>query len=592
MKLVPARVTGRTGGRVLASVVAVVLAVIIVYPIYQVIRQAFGGNGSWGLANIRTFLDAPGLGKMFATTAVITVGGTILATVFGIALAITTTVLPSGRRNRRLLQLAPMIPLTLPAIVGAIGWLFLLEPRVGWLNIFLRWVTGDSSSTGPISAYSEPVAIWVIGLYAVPFVYAIMASSLSRLNTELLEGYQVNGASAWGAMIRAITGPLRPALFAALSLALMDSVAQFSIPLILNQNVLTTYMYDQISFSGNYGLAAAAGLPLFILAVVLTVAQTRFSGKSNRYTTLTGRGTGVREMSFGRVTDGCLKAFACIYMVLGGVLPICAIVVVSFIRFWTPHLTRKSFTSANFTTVWNNPITHTGAVNSLVLAITCMLIALGLALLVVVLAGRVGGWAARAAYFFANLPFGIPPVLLGLAFLLAFIRRPLALYGTIWLLVIAFTVAFLPIAVRNIGSLFQQVSRDLEEAALVSGASGARTLRKVTIPLVMPGLAASAALLFTLIFREFPIAVFISTPATNVLSVILVGYNTEGAWPDVAVVAVFLSAVSLAGIILSNVLAARFDLGRRRGRSVRRRGAGRQSTAPPAPREPEVTQVA
>jgi ABC-type spermidine/putrescine transport system permease subunit II len=108
----------------------------------------------------------------------------------------------------------------------------------------------------------------------------------------------------------------------------------------------------------------------------------------------------------------------------------------------------------------------------------------------------------------------------------------------------------------------------------------------------MPGLASSAALLFTLIFREFPIAVFISTPATNVLSVILVGYNTEGAWPDVAVVAVFLSAVSLAGMILSNVLAARFDLGRRRGRSVRRRGAGRQSTAPPAPREPDVTPVA
>ena len=75
----------------------------------------------------------------------------------------------------------------------------------------------------------------------------------------------------------------------------------------------------------------------------------------------------------------------------------------------------------------------------------------------------------------------------GLAFLLAFIRRPLALYGTIWLLVIAFTVAFLPIAIRNIGSLFQQVGRDLEEAALVSGASGARTLQKVTIPLVMPG---------------------------------------------------------------------------------------------------------
>lgn len=566
MSSLPLRVTRRHGKRILAAVVAVVLAVVIVYPIYQAIRQAFTANGSWGLANISTFLDAPGLGKMFENTAILTVGGTVLAMIFGTALAITTTVLPSGRRTRWLLQLAPMIPLTLPALVGAIGWLFLLEPRVGWLNIFLRWVTRDSSGTGPISAYSLPVSIWVVGLYAVPFVYTIMASSLSRLNTELLEGYQVNGASPAGAMVRAILGPLRPAFFAALSLALMDSVAQFSIPLILNQNVLTTYMYDQISFNGAYGLAAAAGLPLFVLAVILTYTQTRFTAKSNRYTTVTGRGTGVRGMSFGRVTDGCFKGFAYLYMLLGGVLPIAAIVVVSFIKFWTPHLTASSFTTGNFATVWDNPISHTGAVNSFELGIFCTLIAIGIALLVVVLAGRVGGWSARAAYFFANLPFGIPPVLLGVAFLVAFISKPLALYGTIWLLMLAFVVAFLPIAVRNIGSLFQQVSRDLEEAALVSGASGVRTLRKVTIPLVMPGVAASAALLFMLIFREFPIAVFLSTPTTNVLSVVLVGYNSEGAWPDVAVVAVFLSAVSLIGIIVANVISARFDLTRRRRR--------------------------
>ena len=591
MRPLSLRVRGRHGVRLLAWVVAVVLAVVIIYPIYMVIRQGFAANGGWGLANVRTFLDAPGLGKMFLTTAVLTVGGTVLAMIFGTALAVTTTVLPSGRRSRGLLRLAPMIPLTLPAIVGAIGWLFLLEPRVGWLNIFLRWLTGNKSGTGPISAYTEPVAIWVIGLYAVPFVYSIMSSSLSRLNTELLEGYQVNGASAWGAMARAVVGPLRPAFFAALSLALMDSVAQFSIPLILNQNVLTTYMYDQISFDGNYGLAAVAGLPLFILAVILTITQTKFAAKSNRYTTLTGRGTGVREMSFGRVTDACLKIFAYLYMVLGGVLPMCAIVVVSFIKFWTPHLTAKSFTSANFATVWNSPISHSGVVNSLELALVCMLIAIAVALLVVVLAVRVGGWAARAAYFFANLPFGIPPVLLGLAFLLAFIRRPLALYGTIWLLVIAFTVAFLPIAIRNIGSLFQQVGRDLEEAALVSGASGARTLQKVTIPLVMPGLASSGALLFTLIFREFPIAAFLSTPSTNVLSVILVGYNTEGAWPDVAVVAIFLSVVSLVGMILSNAITARFDLGRRRRRVARRPSAAQQATAPPVPREAEVTRT-
>jgi iron(III) transport system permease protein len=549
-----------------AFLTAAVLAVAILYPVYHAVRRAFSVDGALGLANVRAFLDAPGLGDMLVDTLILTAGGTTVAMVIGTILAITTTVLPSGRRSRRILQLAPLIPLTLPALVGAIGWLFLLEPRVGWLNIFLRWLTNDDTGRGPISAYSRPVAVWVIGLYVVPFVYTIMASSLSRLNTELLEGYQINGASAWGAMMRAIVGPLRPAFFAALSLAVMDAVAQFSIPLILSQDVITTYMYQQISFSGNYGAAAAAGLPLFILAAVLTFVQIRLAARSARYTTVTGRGTGVRGLSFGRVTDACFKGFAYLYMLVAGVLPFCAILLVSFLKFWRPRLTWDSFTTVHYPGVWTNPISHAGVVNSFQLGVVCTIIALTIALVVVVLVERVGGWSSRAAYFFANLPFGIPHVLLGLAFLVAFISPPIVLYGTIWLLVLAFGVAYLPIAVRNIGPLFQQIGRELEEAALVSGATRPRMMSQVTLPLVMPGVAASGALLFMLIFREFPIAAFTSTPSTNVLSVVLVGYNTEGAWPKVAVVAVFLSVVSLIGIIAANIITARFDLARRTSR--------------------------
>jgi iron(III) transport system permease protein len=364
-------------------------------------------------------------------------------------------------------------------------------------------------------------------------------------------------------MARALVGPLRPAFFAALSLAVMDAVAQFSIPLILTQNVLTTFMYQQITFSGNYGAAAAAALPLFVLAVVLTYVQIRLTARSNRYTTITGRGSGVRGISFGKFADRAFKGFAYGYMFLAGVLPMAAIILVSFLRFWTPKLSWKSFSTIQYESVWNNPISRTGAINSFQLGVICTLIAIALALLVVVLVERVGGLSSRAAYFFANLPFGIPHVVLGLAFLVAFISPPFVLYGTIWLLVLAFAVAFLPVAVRNIGPLFQQIGRDLEEAALVSGASPSRTMTKVTIPLVMPGIAASGALLFMLIFREFPIAAFTSTTTTNVLSVVLVSYNTEGAWPKVGVVAVFLSVVSLIGILVANTITARFDLSRR-----------------------------
>src|SRR5690606_7588269 len=96
------------------------------------------------------------------------------------------------------------------------------------------------------------------------------------------------------------------------------------------------YMYQQITFSGDYGAAAAAALPLFVLAVVLTYVQIRLTARSDRFTTVTGRGSGVRAMSFGKVTDRVFKGFAYGYMVLAGVLPMAAILVVSLLRYWTP----------------------------------------------------------------------------------------------------------------------------------------------------------------------------------------------------------------------------------------------------------------
>ena len=168
------------------------------------------------------------------------------------------------------------------------------------------------------------------------------------------------------------------------------------------------------------------------------------------------------------------------------------------------------------------------------------------------------------AYFFANLPLGFPNVLLGLGFLLAFIRPPLVLYGTIWILIIAYVVAFMPIAIRNIGPVFQQVGKELEEAARVSGASKGLTLAKITMPLVAPGLTSSAALLFILIFREFPIAAFISTPRVNVISMSLLNLTSGGQWAQAAALSLILASVSIFGVVFANVIASRFELIRRR----------------------------
>lgn len=552
----------RRTSRAVGIAVAAVLALAILYPVARLIAIALTVDGRPSSANLSALLDDADTASMTRNTIVLTLGGATLATVLGTLLAIAVTVLPSRRAERRLLALVPAVPFTLPPIVGAIGWLFLLAPRVGWLNIVMRGATGSGENVGPLSVYSTPVVIWVTGLYVVPYVYTIMASALSRLSTELLEGYQVCGATPWGAMLRGIAGPLRPSLLAAVSLAVMHSLSQFSIPLILGQDVLTTHMYRQVTFLGNYGAAAAVGLPLLFVALVLTVLQLRLAGQGARRATLSGRGSGVRPFSLGRASDRILRTVAYLYVVIAGLLPVSAIVLVSLLTYWRPDVTWADLRISNYAAVWNNELARNGATTSLVLGVVGALAASAIALLVIVLVERGGGTPARVAYFFANLPLGIPLVLFGLAMLLAFIAPPIVLYGTIWILVLAYLVAFLPIAIRNVGPLFQQVSHELEEAAAMSGATWRRTLSTVTVPLVMPGLMASAALLFILIFREFSIAAFVSTPSTNVIAMALLAFNDAGNWPYLAVVAVFLSAVSMVGIALASAVTGRFDIAR------------------------------
>jgi iron(III) transport system permease protein len=157
----------------------------------------------------------------------------------------------------------------------------------------------------------------------------------------------------------------------------------------------------------------------------------------------------------------------------------------------------------------------------------------------------------RAAFGVANVPLGIPYVVLGLGFLIAFIEPPIVLYGTLSLLLLAYLVAFLPLSIRNVGPVMQQIGAELEEAAMVSGARWPTAIYRVTVPLAAPGIAASLVLLFIIIFREFPIASFVATPGTNVISLSLLDSYTTGLLPVAAAIAIVISIVSAVGITIS-----------------------------------------
>ncbi|MPY92617.1 MAG: ABC transporter permease subunit [Acidimicrobiia bacterium] len=554
--------------RVMSIALLLALSVLIFLPLFAIFRKVFAGDDGLTFDVIRELLEIPGLGEAFVNTVVITLASALLSTVIGLVLAVAATMIPAGRVMRRLLAFIPLVPLTIPALVGALGWVFLLAPTSGWLNIGLRALVGSDAASGPISVYSRLGVVLVTSLYVVPFVFTIMDSSLRRVNSETLEAMLICGSRSTSMLARTVTGVLKPALMASVTLALVQASSLFSVALILQVDVLPTFIYTQATAIGRSDLAAAAAIPLIVMALALSAGQLWLLRRSDRFATVTGKGSAGKEVSLGRFLNGLFKGVGLVYLVLTGILPLGAIFVVSLLPFWKPRFAASDLSFDNYRSLMSNIQVQNGLRNSLTIGIVCAIGAVAITLLVVVFAERLRDPFGRAAFGVANLPLGIPYVVLGLGFLIAFIEPPIVLYGTLSLLIVAYLVAFLPLSIRNIGPVVQQIGPELEEAALVSGARWGTAVGRITLPLAAPGIAASLVLLFIIIFREFPIASFVATPGTKVVSLALLDAYTNGVLPGAAAIAIVISVVSAVGITTSVLLGGRVRLRRSRRAGV------------------------
>jgi iron(III) transport system permease protein len=328
----------------------------------------------------------------------------------------------------------------------------------------------------------------------------------------------------------------------------------FSVALVMGADVLPTYIYRNATALGRPELAAIAALPLMVVAFALTIVQATMLRKAARFITVTGKGALGRPLKFHRRTAATLKGFSVVYVFLSGVFPIGAVAVASLLPFWKPRFQLRDLTTKQYGDVFDNALVRQALGNSVKLALVCALLSVALTFLLIVFAERLRLRSARVGLFVANIPLGIPAAVLGLGFLLAFIRPPFVLYGTAWLLFLAYLVSHLPISLRNVAPVIQQVSGELDEAARVHGAGKLVTIGRITLPLAAPGLASSFVLLFILIFREFPIATFVATPGTSMVSVVLLNFQETGRFPAVAVLAMLISFVSLTGIVLTTLV--------------------------------------
>jgi iron(III) transport system permease protein len=526
----------------IAAWIALLLAILtflVIYPVAMLLLGALtdsnpviDGFGVFRLsiANFITVLGNPNVGEALANTLIACGGGTAVAVVIG--LSFSWIVVRTNTPCKRFIAAVSMIPLFVPPLVAGVAWVILGSPKTGLINTVFKWLNLDWH----VDFYSLPGLVFVFGIYYAPYVYMFTASALRNMDPSLEEASEVAGASALSTLF-SVTFPLiMPAIISGLLLSFIIMLGIYGIPAALgapaNINVLTTYIFKLTNWSPPlYNTAAAVAIILMMATAILVWLQQRVvSGRS--YTTVAGKAFRPRSLDLGPwrwLTFG----LAVVYLFVVVVLPMLALIVAAFRKFMFVRdlaslVDLRQYSMVHFISIFENPLTLRSIYNALEVGIVTAVVGGVLAFAIGYTIHRTRLPGRGTIDLLSTLPVAIPGLVIGVAYLWAWIGLPGGLYGTIWILALAFIARFMPDTVKALSTSFLQIHRELEEAAWVCGKGMLGTLRTIVLPLASPGVIAAMTLLFVLSIRELGSSLFLYTSNTMVMSVVLLDYYEGG----------------------------------------------------------------
>lgn len=482
---------------------------------------------------------------------------TVLAVIIGSALAWTLS-----RTNvplRGLLSQLVMIPFFVSPFVGAICWSLLAAPKVGIINLIIKSIFPSLENEVLLNAYSSTGLIFCETLYFTPFVFLFTYGALNSMDPSMEESSRMCGANNGKTAVK-ITLPLvLPAISGGALMVFILSVGHFGIPSVLGVPgrfyVLTTEMFVLLqTYPPNYMVAAAVGVFLFGLTAILVTTQTKIIS-SRQFITVTGKGYRPKIIDMGKWRI-VLFAICVSYIVLSVFLPLGAAIWVSLINYVVSKLNMATYTFTHYKEIlFVYPPTQLAIKNSMILAFLGATIGMILTGGIALVLYRTNVRGRKFLEYVTMFPIAIPSVVFAVALLWTWINVT-TIYGTIWLLLIAYITVYMPYGLRSASATLVQIDKSLEECAYVCGSSWFHTLRTITIPLLKPGIIAGWTLLFICLSSELSSSLFLGTSKSIVISVALWDLYFEGLWEKIGALAVIQT------IIIFIVLALARKIGR------------------------------
>ena len=510
----------RPGPQLVSLLVGGAAAVLVLYPIAFLIQASLSVGDpqarppeAYGLDNFA------GLGRyshIFGNTLLVAALATALAVIVGFAMGwiLSRTNVP----GRAALEQLMAMPYYVTPLMGALAWALIASPSSGFVNQVWRALGGD----GHLVDINTPWGIaWVMALFEGSVAFVMIGAVMKSMDPAMEEASQVLGGGRIRTMLR-ITLPLvLPGVLGAAVFVFAEMLGSFSAALVLGLPnrfyVVTTAMYQLVSqYPPRFPTAAAMGVSLFAVMFTMVWIYRRIVS-AGTYVTITGKAFRPRAMDVGGLRWPFLGI--CIaYLAVAVILPVLTIAYASFQRLTTAFPRAANFTLDNYRTALSLDAVRSALGNSLLLGV-------GTATIGVLLMGYLSWLIYRSRLpgagvieYVLMFPQAVPRLVFAFGMLWAWLIFPIPIYGTLWLLLIAYLTVFLPLGLRTISGVILQIDRSLEESAQMCGASWGYRLRTVTMPLLKPGLIAAWLLLFIASVRELGASILLMGPKAKVIT--------------------------------------------------------------------------
>jgi iron(III) transport system permease protein len=536
-----------------------IVGVLTLGPVVMLLLGSFAkGLTAFGSFTLEKYVAAytdPAFYEVIVNTTVFVLGSSILATGLALFLAYlnTRTDIPF----KFLFRIISILPMMIPHLLFAVSWALLLNPSNGMMNMVLKNVLGLEHA--PFNIYSLPGMILVEGLLDMPVSYLIIAPAMASFDVALEESSRVFGAGTWRTLLRVTLPVLRPAILAAFILGLVRGLASFATPSVLGMpgrvNVLSTYLYQMIAtgFAPDYGQAAAVGMSVLATSITLIVIYRALTAESEKYVTIAGRGYRPTVIGLKAAKIPLFAVVAALSLILI-VLPVAVLFYTSLVPYsMVPSARAFSLMSwKHWIEVVQDPISLLSLKNSIFLGVVGATLGVLLSIFVAYVIVKVKTRASGVLESLSFLSFSFPGIVIGVGFMWFFVQTPL--YATIWALLIGYIATYLPYGIRPLASAFVQVHAHLEESSLVCGADPLTTMRRIIVPLLIPGIVSAWILMASMFVRELTLSVVLSRPGTEVLAVQILRFADDGLWGRLSALGIIMIFISTALVVLATLI--------------------------------------